>query len=76
MSLNNLSVAKKFIFMALVGMIPLIFSASLWYIEIEKQLSAVENEIQGLAFHSALFRILEAMIDHRHLALLVRQAQE
>ena len=69
MTLNNLSVAKKFILIALVGMIPLVFSASLWYIEIEKQLSAVENEMQGLAFHGALFRILESMIVHRHLAL-------
>jgi len=69
MTLNNLSVAKKFILIALVGMVPLVFSASLWYSEIEKQLSAVENEKQGLAFHGALFRILESMIDYRHLIL-------
>lgn len=57
---------------ALVGLIPLAFSASLWFIEIEKQLGALENEIQGLAFHAALFRVAESIIEHRNLEVQMR----
>ena len=72
MGVRDLSVGKKFLLIAIVSLIPLAFSTSLWFVEIGKQVENLEREKRGLAFHSALFRVIDAVIKHRDLATQLR----
>ena len=68
----RLSVSAKFAIIAMVGLVPLAFSISLWLGESGRQVEQVEKERAGLALHGALKDVMAALTAHRDAAVRFR----
>ena len=74
--IKSLSVGKKFLLIALVSLIPLVFSTALWFMEIGKQVDNAVRERSGLAFHASLRAVLEGVVKHRDASVQMRSGNE
>ena len=68
----KLSVSTKFALIAMVGLVPLVFSTALWLTESSRQVEQVERERAGLALHASLKAVLAAVSAHREAAVRYR----
>lgn len=69
---SRLSISAKFGLIALVSLLPLAFTLTLWLVEIGERTAQLDREREGLALHGAIEHALVAVLRHRDAAVGLR----